>query len=83
MKKLNEIIVQEQSTSIETLGGYIVGEILGDYEKKYVELNKTNSTVQRIGDLASDIEISNGSLEELQGMWTELKQLVGKLGTDK
>lgn len=40
---------------------------------------KDNSDVARIADLASDLEWSNGSPEELDAMWGELKRLVGKL----
>lgn len=68
VEKLNEIIALENTASAETLGGYIVGELLGDYDNVYAELNETNPVVQRIGDLAIDLEISNGNTEELQGM---------------
>lgn len=75
-EKLNSIIALEDSTSIEVLGSYIVGELLGDYDNIYTELNETKPAVQRIGDLASDLEISNGNTNELQEMWNELKKLV-------
>jgi hypothetical protein len=75
-KKLNEIIALEEATPIEILSGYVVGELLGDYDSVYTELNETDPTVQRIGDLASDLEVSNGNLEELQRMWRELKVLI-------
>lgn len=80
--KLKDIIALEHATSIETMASYIVGEMLGDYDDIYTDLNEENATVQRIGTLASDLEISNGDDAELAGMWTELKCLVVKFCED-
>lgn len=79
--KLNEFISLEESESIETLGSYIVGELLGDYDGIYRGLYETNPTIQKIGDLASDLEISNGTEEQLQDMWSEIKQLVADMSS--
>ena len=79
VKKLDEIINLERNTQIETLGSYIVGELLGDYDNLYIELNETNPIAQRIGDLASDLEVANGSEIELSAMWNEIKQLTEEL----
>jgi hypothetical protein len=78
-KRLSEIIALEDAQPIETLGGYIVGELLGDYDNTYAELNESNPTVQKIGSLASDIEIANGTPLQLQAMWQEIKDLAIKL----
>lgn len=77
--KLTEIIKQEESTDVETLAGYIVGELLGDYDGTYAELNESNATVQRIGELAADLERSNGDENQLAAMWDELKSLTNTL----
>jgi len=79
IKKLNEILALEPATNVETLSSYIVGELICDYDDVYVELNENDETVQRIGDLASDLEWSNGNADELRDMWNELKTLVKEL----
>jgi hypothetical protein len=81
--KLNGIIELESTVPLETLGSYIVGELLGDYDGTYAKLNETNLKVQKIGDLASDIEISNGTPDQLSYMWGELKQLVQEISKEK
>lgn len=80
---LDEILQEEQSTSREVLAGYIVGELIGDYDNIYEKLLEDNPKVERIADLASDLEWSNGSEEELQAMWQELKTLAQKLRSEK
>jgi len=42
-------------------------------------LLENNPTLQRIDGLASDLEISNGSEEELAAMWKSLKKLIANL----
>ena len=79
VKKLDEIIRLESNVSIETLGSYIVGELLGNYDGMYTELNETDPMARRIGDLASDLEIANGSEMELSSMWSEIKRLTEEL----
>ena len=74
-KFLQDAIAQDGEKSVETLAGYIVGELIGDYDNVYTELMKSNPDVKRIGDLASDLEWTNGSKQELEDIWTELKQL--------
>ena len=80
---IDEILQEEQSTSREVLAGYIVGELLGDYDNIYEKLREDNPKVERIADLASDLEWSNGSEEELHAMWQELKTLTQKLRSEK
>jgi len=82
LDELDKIISLETTQPLEKLGGYIVGELLGDYEGKYSGLYDSNAKVQRIGDLASDLEISNGNPDQLQAMWIEIKQLVGEIKQD-
>lgn len=77
--KLHEILQNEGKEPIDVIASYIVGELIGDYDDIYTELDETNPTVQRIGDLASDLEISNGNDEELAAMWDELKKLIDTL----
>ena len=76
---LDEILQKEQNTAKEVLAGYIVGELLGDYDGDYEKLLGNNPKVERIADLASDLEWSNGSEEELSFMWQELKTLTEEL----
>lgn len=80
--KLKDIIALEYATSIEAMASYIFGEMLGDYDDIYTDLNEENATVQRIGTLASDLDVSNGNDVELTGMWTKLKCLVVKFCED-
>ena len=80
---IDEILQEEQSTSREVLAGYIVGELLGDYDNIYEKLREDNPKVERIADLASDLEWSNGSEEELHAMWQGLKTLTQKLRSEK
>lgn len=83
LKRLQEIISLENRESLETLGSYIVGELLGDYNGIYQGLYEKNPTIQKIGDLASDLEISNGTEEQLQDMWREVKELTRSLNSTK
>lgn len=76
---LREVITQENNKSSQTLAGYVVGELVGNYDNTYADLLKTNPDIERIGDLASDLEWSNGSTEELKQMWQELKGIVANL----
>ncbi len=80
---IDEILQEDQSTSREVLAGYVVGELLGDYDNIYEKLREDNPKVERIADLASDLEWSNGSEEELDAMWQELKTLTQKLRSEK
>lgn len=76
---LENTIAQEGQKTIDVLSGYIAGELLGDYEGKYSNLYENNPIVQRIGEIASDLEISNGSDTQLNAMWNDIKQLTGEL----
>ena len=80
---IDEILQEEQSTSREVLAGYVVGELIGDYDNIYEKLLEDNPKVERIADLASDLEWSNGSEEELHAMWQGLKTLTQKLRSEK
>jgi hypothetical protein len=77
---LESVIAQEAEKPIEVLGGYIVGELIGDYDDFYGTLYDENQTVRRIGDIASDLEISNGSEAQLGADWEQLKSLAKQLG---
>ena len=75
-----EILSAEKTESRETLAAYIVGELVGDYDNVYEKLLENDSIVQRISDLAIDLEWSNGYDElDLQDMWRELKNLIEEL----
>ena len=80
---IDEILQEEHSTSREVLAGYVVGELIGDYDNIYEKLLEDNPKVERIADLASDLEWSNGSEEELCAMWQELKALTQELRSEK
>ena len=80
---IDRISQEERTTSREVLAGYIVGELLGDYDNIYEKLREDNPKVERIADLTSDLEWSNGSEEELSAMWQELKVLVQELRDEK
>ena len=74
-----EILPAEKTESRETLAAYIVGELVGDYDNVYEKLLENDSRVQRISDLASDLEWSNGSEVQLEYMWRKLKNLIEEL----
>jgi len=75
-----EVLPVEKTESRETLAAYIVGELVGDYDNVYEKLLENDSRVQRISDLAIDLEWSNGYDElDLQDMWRELKNLIEEL----
>ena len=74
-----EILPAEKTESRETLAAYIVGELVGDYDNVYEKLLENDSRVQRISDLAIDLEGSNGSEVQLEYMWRELKNLIEEL----
>lgn len=76
---VKDILQQQDNHSHEELAGYIVGELLGNPDGKYGDLYEQNQTVQRIGDIASDLERSNGSEQQLQSLWDELQQLAASL----
>lgn len=79
VKFLNEILQEEHHLSRETLASYIVGELIGDHDDIYKELLEDSPQVKRMADLASDLEWSNGSEQELDGMWLEIKALTRSL----
>ena len=75
-----EVLPAEKTESRETLAAYIVGELVGDCDNVYEKLLENDSRVQRISDLAIDLEWSNGYDElDLQDMWRELKNLIEEL----
>ncbi len=75
-----EILPAGKTESRETLAAYIVGELVGDCDNVYEKLLENDSRVQRISDLAIDLEWSNGYDElDLQDMWRELKNLIEEL----
>lgn len=78
-KKLAAFISLKDEKTHEEIAAYIVGELLGDYEGRYKGLIDDNPDVARIADLASDLEWSNGSSEQLASMWQELIELIKNL----
>ena len=74
-----EILPAEKTESRETLAAYIVGELVGDCDNVYEKLLENDSRVQRISDLAIDLEWSNGSEVQLEYMWHELKNFIEEL----
>ena len=79
-KFLDEVIqLRNEGERLDLVAGYIVGELIGDYEDRYSELIESNPAVERISDLASDIEISNGTPEQLEAGWGEIVRLAGGL----
>jgi hypothetical protein len=73
--RLDEILALENAEPIEKLAGYIVADIIVDAEGRFEGLYDTNPIIQEIGDLASDVEISNGTPRQLEGMWSRIKAL--------
>jgi len=78
-QNLHDIITLENKRSVEDIASIIVGELLDDPDDQYEALLENNPTLQRIDGLASDLEISNGSEEELAAMWKSLKKLIANL----
>lgn len=76
MNKLLQYIKLEDQNTREEIASFIVGELIGDYDKKYTHQLSNNLSLQRIADLASDLEWSNGSPEELDAMWQEMCSLI-------
>ncbi len=79
ISKLSEFIAMDSENNHEQIAGFIVGELIGDYDDKYGKLRKEYPEVERIAELASDLEWSNGSGDDLGAMWTELISLVEDL----
>lgn len=77
--KLLHLISLENKNTHEEIAGFIVGELIGDYENKYETLLEDNPSVRQIADIASDLEWSNGSQEQLDKMWLDLKGLINSL----
>ena len=77
--KLLHLISLENKNTHEEIAGFIVGELIGDYENKYETLLEDNPSVRKIADIASDLEWSNGSQEQLDKMWLDLKNLINSL----
>jgi len=75
-KRLREFVALEGQKTREEIAGYIVGELICDYDRRYEDLERDRVDVERIGDLASDLEWSNGSPDDLESMWQELKSLI-------
>ena len=74
--KLSSFIALDGEKSREEIAGYIVGELIGNPDGRYDGLESQYPDIARIADLASDLEWSNGSSEDLDAMWQELTQLV-------
>lgn len=76
--KISDFIALKDNTH-EEIAAYIVGELVGDYEGRYKGLEERYPDVARIADLASDLEWSNGTAEDLDLMWEELVKHVQHL----
>lgn len=76
LNKLSQLITLENERTREEIAGFIVGELIGDYEEKYKDLYEKHPELQRIADLASDLEWSNGNPSELETMWQEMCSLI-------
>lgn len=77
------MIALEGMENPQTLGGYILGAIFEDSQGLY----DSNSIIATISDLASNLEIRNGSAAELESDWDRIKKLtkvlrVSVLGTE-
>ena len=81
--KLSSFIAMQNEKSHEEIASYIVGELIGDSAGKYQGFEDQNVTVARIADLASDLEWSNGSDQELELAWNELVAAIGSLSSEK
>lgn len=79
IEKLTGFLSLEGVNTREEIAGFIVGELIGDPDSKYKDLENTHLDVAQIADLASDLEWSNGSTEELERMWQEMKQAILRL----
>lgn len=78
VNKLQQFISLTDSQTHEEIAAYIVGELIGDSTGRYRDL-KEDPVIARISDLASDLEWSNGSPEQLDEMWAELEQKIKSL----
>lgn len=80
-KRLLMIIDDDDGENdIETVSGYIVGELLGDYDDKYEILIRSNPKVAAIAELASDLEISKSyNTQGAKERFDHMKQLVKSL----
>ena len=77
--KLSSFTAMKHEKTHEEVAAYIVGELIGDATGKYEGIADQNTTVARIADLASDLEWSNGSEQELELAWNELVKLIADL----
>lgn len=73
--RFDEILALEKDESLSVLGSYIIGSIL---EQPH-ELYENNVLVQEIDDLASKLEVRDGSPEQLQQDWDAIKARIKKL----
>ena len=80
-KKLLHSIELEGEKSHEEIAGFIVGELIGDYEDSYRGLLEKDPSVRHIADIASDLEWSNGSRDQLDRMWSEMRSLIEGLSS--
>lgn len=71
INELEKIINDEASTPLDVRGSYVIGAIL----RKEWDLYDTNTIVQTIESDASNLETRNGTDEELEHAWQEIKRL--------
>lgn len=75
INQLEKIIASESTESLTLLGSYVLGAIFTESQDLY----ESNPIVERISDLASDLETSNGDTQELQKSWETIKTLTESL----
>ena len=75
IEELERIIATEKTEPLTLRGSYVVGAIFTTFNHLY----ESNPVVERISDLASDLETRNGSEEELLRHWEDIKRLTESL----
>lgn len=77
IKRLDNIISQENKKPLKTLAGFIVGEIIVDYDNVgFRELYESDDNIVKLSANAESLEWENGDPEEL---WSEVKRYLAKL----
>lgn len=86
VKVLQNFIAQEGKRSIQDISYDIVGHVLGytseDPDHTFAKIYHEDDLVQKITDLAGNVEVSNGTEQQLAEMWAELKRLVRQLADE-
>ena len=75
LTEIKKIIAQEKETTMDVLASRLVDLILNPYNG-YEELCENNPLITEIGNRASDLEIRNGTEDELRADWQRIKEIV-------